>query len=134
MEELIMTTSTTKKDLRVLKGKAHKTFSYFITVQDFMNSSTYKIKKNLAFIASILLMFLGAVLPLIIGFFTSFDSWNTAFYEINLISNSIMAIPFCLPLSLACIFGAVPLYKKLVDRIFVKYGFIKRITTIKRVA
>jgi hypothetical protein len=40
-----------------------------------------------------------------------------------MISNSIFAIVFCLPLSLAFIIGAVPLYNKIISLTLSKYGF-----------
>ena len=68
-------------------------------------------------------MFIGLLLPLIVGFFTSLKDFRTDVFQVNVISNSVMAIVFCLPLSLAFIIGALPLYKKIVSATLSHYGY-----------
>ncbi|MCR4938691.1 MAG: hypothetical protein K5930_01120 [Treponemataceae bacterium] len=114
-----------KSDFEVLHGKILKPFSYILTVEELKETPEFKAARNHAFIASIGLSATGFFLPAIIGFCLSLPCAGTDFFGIDFISNTILSTIFCLPLSLAMIAGALPLYKKLVDRFYKKFGFIK---------
>ncbi len=114
-----------KSDFEVLHGKVLKPFSYVLSVDELKETPEFKSARNHAFMVSAGLLSIGFFLPAIIGFFLSLPCIGTDYFSIEFISNAIISTVFCLPLSLAMIAGAIPLYKKLIDRFFKKFGFIK---------
>lgn len=114
-----------KSDLEVLHGKVLKPFSYILSAEELKETPEFKMARNHAFFASIALLASGFFLPAIIGLCLSLPYIGTDYFGINFISNTIISTVFCLPLSLAMIAGALPLYKKLVDRFYKKFGFIR---------
>jgi hypothetical protein len=119
----MLQSTVTQRDLRKLKGKVLNDFSYSVTYKNFVKSAKFKNVKTIAFGLGLLSMTLGLLLPLIVGFCASLKDLGTDFFQVNMISNSIFAIVFCLPLSLAFIIGAVPLYNKIISLTLSKYGF-----------
>lgn len=121
-----MTSETKKKsDFEVLHGKVLKPFSYVLSADELKETPEFKSARNHAFIVSTVLLSAGFFLPAIIGFFLSVPCIRTDYFKIEFVSNTIISTVFCLPLSLAMIAGAIPLYKKLIDRFFKRFGFIK---------
>ena len=114
-----------KNDFEVLDGKILKPFSYILSPEELEETPEFKSAKNRAFASAVGLLSTGFFLPAIIGFFLSVPCVGTDYFGIEFVSNSIISTVFCLPLSLAMIAGAIPLYKKLVDNFFKKFGFIK---------
>lgn len=115
--------SVCRKDLGKVKGKILKDFSCSVSYEEFIKSTKFKNIKTFAFVLALISMFIGLILPLIVGFFTSLKDFGTDVFQVNVISNSVMAIVFCLPLSLAFIIGALPLYKKIVSATLSHYGY-----------
>lgn len=115
--------TVTQKNLKKLKGKILKDFSYSITYEDFISSERFKTIKTFAFVLALISMFIGVMLPFFVGFFTSLKDWGTEAFQVNMISNSIIAIVFCLPLSLVFIVGALPLYNRIITTTLKYYGF-----------
>lgn len=113
-----------QKDLGKVKGRILKDFSCSVTYEDFIESQKFKNIKTLAFIVALFCMFIGLLLPWFVGFFTSLEDFGTEAFQVNMISNSIMAIVFCLPLSLVFIIGALPLYNRIISATLSYYGFI----------
>lgn len=117
---------TLKKDsFEILDGKILKPFSYILSLDELRESPEFKVARNRAFMASIGLLSSGFFLPVIIGFFLSVPCIGADYFGIEFVSNTIISTVFCLPLSLAMIAGAIPLYKKLIDCFFKRFGFIK---------
>ena len=114
-----------KNSFEMLDGKILKPFSYILSADELKETPEFKSARNHAFIASTGLLSVGFLLPAIIGFFLSVPCLGTDYFRIEFISNTIISTVFCLPLSLAMIAGAIPLYKKLIDRFFKRFGFIK---------
>ncbi len=120
------------KDLGKIKGRILKDFSCSVTYEDFIESQKFKNIKTLAFIVALICMFIGLLLPLFLGFFTSLEDLGTEAFQVNMISNSIMAIVFCLPLSLVFIIGALPLYNRIISATLSYYGFIVNPKILKK--
>ena len=114
-----------KNSFEILDGKILKPFSYILSAEELRETPEFKTAKNRAFAASTGLLSAGFFLPAIIGFFLSIPCIGTDYFGIEFVSNTIISTVFCLPLSLAMIAGAIPLYKKLVDNFYKKFGFIK---------
>ena len=119
------TKTVRKNDFEVLDGRILKPFSYILSAEELKESPEFKTARNRAFLASIGLLSIGFFLPAIIGFSLSVSCLGTDYFAIEFTSNTILSTVFCLPLSLAMIAGAIPLYKKMVDSFFKKFGFIK---------
>ena len=117
--------TVTKANFEVLDGKILKPFSYILTAEELEETPEFKAARNRAFLASIGLLSGGFFLPAIIGFCLSISFVGTDCFSINFISNTILSTVFCLPLSLAMIAGAIPLYKKMIDHFYKRFGFIK---------
>lgn len=124
--------TVTQRDLKKLGGKVLRDFSYSVTYDDFLKSSTFKNVKTIAFIFALFSMAIGVLLPLFVGFFISLKDYGTEVFQINLISNSIIAIVFCLPLSLVFILGAISLYNKIISATLKYYGFTVTPKALKR--
>lgn len=119
----MLQTIATQKDLRKVKGKILKDFSYSVTYEDFVKSAKYKNIKTIAFVLALASMIFGLLLPLLVGICISLEDLGTDAFQVNMISNSILAIVFCLPLSLVFIVGALPLYNKIISATLSYYGF-----------
>ena len=115
----------TKKNFEVLNGKVMKPFTYILSPEELEETPEFKSAKNRAFASAIGLLSTGFFLPTIIGFFLSISCLGTDYFGIEFMSNTILSTVFCLPLSLAMIAGAIPLYKKMMDNLYKKFGFIK---------
>lgn len=122
----------TQKNLRKVKGRILRDFSCSVTYEDFLKSTKYKNVKTLAFILALVSMFFGLLLPLFVGVVTSLKDFGTELFQINVISNSIMAIVFCLPLSLVFIIGAVPLYNGIISSTLRYYGYTVTPKTLRK--
>ena len=122
----------TQKNLRKVKGRILRDFSCSVTYEDFLKSTKYKNVKTLAFILALVSMFFGLLLPLFVGVVTSLKDYGTELFQINVISNSIMAIVFCLPLSLVFIIGAVPLYNSIISSTLRYYGYTVTPKTLRK--
>jgi hypothetical protein len=114
-----------KNDFEVLDGKILKPFSYILSPEELEETPEFKSAKNRAFASAVGLLSTGFFLPAIIGFFLSASCLGTDYFGIEFMSNTILSTVFCLPLSLAMIAGAIPLYKKMMDSIYKRFGFIK---------
>ena len=114
-----------KNNFEILDGKILKPFSYILSAEELKESPEFKAARNRAFFAAVGLLSIGFFLPAIIGFFLSTPCVGTDYFGIEFVSNTIISTVFCLPLSLAMIAGAIPLYKKMVDNFYKKFGFIK---------
>ena len=119
----MLQTTATQKDLRKVRGKILRDFSYSITYEDFVKSTKFRNVKTIAFVLALTSMAFGLLLPLFIGICTSLKDFGTEAFQVNMISNSILAIVFCLPLSLVFIIGAIPLYNKIISATLSYYGF-----------
>ena len=114
-----------KNDFEVLDGKILKPFSYILSPEELEETPEFKAAKNRAFVSGVGLLAAGFFLPAIIGFFLSASCLGTDYFGIEFMSNTILSTVFCLPLSLAMIAGAIPLYKKMMDSFYKRFGFIK---------
>ena len=114
----------TKKNFEVLNGKVMKPFTYILSPEELEETPEFKSAKNRAFASAIGLLSTGFFLPTIIGFFLSISCLGTDYFGIEFMSNTILSTVFCLPLSLAMIAGAIPLYKKMMDNLYKRFGFI----------
>lgn len=121
-----------KKDLICLKGHVCKEYSYNQPVEGFVNSEKFKKDKTIAFVMALVSLSLGMLLPLIVGYCLSINDLGTDYFEVVFISNAITSMGFCLPFSLLLILGALPLYKRLVERAFIKNGFVKKQAAVKQ--
>ena len=115
----------TKKNFEVLNGKVMKPFTYILSPEELEETPEFKSAKNRAFASAVGLLSTGFFLPTIIGFFLSISCLGTDYFGIEFMSNTILSTVFCLPLSLAMIAGAIPLYKKMMDNLYKRFGFIK---------
>ena len=115
----------TKKNFEVLNGKVMKPFTYILSPEELEETPEFKSAKNRAFASAVGLLSTGFFLPTIIGFFLSISCLVTDYFGIEFMSNTILSTVFCLPLSLAMIAGAIPLYKKMMDNLYKRFGFIK---------
>ena len=126
LEEKTMQSDTlTRKDLFKPKGKILKPFNYSFTASDFITQHDYKSFKNRAFTISLCTMLCGLLLPFFIGFISALPYWDTELFEPYMTSNAILALIFCMPLSVVMIAGALPLYRKLMAWFMQKNGFEK---------
>lgn len=108
-------------------GKEVQVIEYALSVQDFMKTDVYKSTQKRAMRTSISFMITGILLPLIIGFFTALPDLSRPWFGISVFSNSALALVFTLPLSLGLIWSALPVYRRIIRRLFESYGFIQKV-------
>ena len=121
-----------KKDLEDLNGRILKKFSLVMSYDEFVNSKKFKNVKNFAFVIALISMMLGLLLPLFVGFISALEDYGTEAFQVNMISNAILSIVFCMPLSFVFIVGAIPLYNKIVGGVLEFYGYTSKQKTLKR--
>ena len=114
------------KSERLPEKKVQK-IEYALSVKDFMQTDIYKSAQKRAMRTSISFMITGILLPLIIGFFTALPDFNRPWFRISVFSNSALALVFTLPLSLGLIWAALPVYRRIIRRLFESYGFIQKV-------
>lgn len=110
-----------------MSGKDAQQFEYALSVKDFMQTDVYKSTQKRAMRTSISFMVTGLLLPFIIGFITALPDMNRPYFGISVFSNSALAFVFTLPLSLGLIWAALPVYHRIIRRLFESYGFIQKV-------
>lgn len=113
-----------KQSMKTLKGKVLKPFEYTLIIEDFVKTKNFKATKNKAFLAALSLICFGILLPVFVGFITSINQLGEEFFRVIFVSNCIISLIFCLPLSLVIIWSSLPLYKAIIQRYLEKYGFV----------
>lgn len=108
-------------------SKKEPSFEYSLTVKDFMQTNVYKTTQKRAMRISIGIMITGILLPLIIGFFTALPDLAKPYFGISVFSNSALAFVFTLPLSFGLVWIALPVYHRIIRRLFENYGFIQKV-------
>lgn len=102
-------------------------FEYALSVNDFMKTDVYKATQKKAMRTSLSFMVTGILLPLIIGFFTALPDIRRAWFGISVFSNTALAFVFTLPLSIGLIWSALPVYRRIIRRLFESYGFVQKV-------
>lgn len=110
-----------------MSGKDVQKIEYALSVKDFMQTDVYKATQKRAVRTSISFMVTGILLPLIIGFFTALPDLSKPYFGISVFSNSALAFVFTLPLSLGLIWSALPVYHRIIRRLFESYGFVQKV-------
>lgn len=108
-------------------NKSVKKIEYALSVKDFMQTDVYKTTEKRAMRTSISFIATGILLPFIIGFFTALPDVSKPYFGISVFSNSVLAFIFTLPLSLGLIWSALPVYRRIIRRLFESYGFVHKV-------
>lgn len=114
------------KSVKMAEPKV-QTIEYSLSVKDFMKTDVYKSTQKRAMRTSITFMVTGILLPFIIGFFTALPDISCPYFGISVFSNSALAFVFTLPLSLGLIWSALPVYRRIIRRLFESYGFVQKV-------